>query len=152
MGYVEELRAIVGHRPLILVAGVAMVFDEAGRLLLIQRTDDGLWGLTGGLMEPGETVEDTARREVWEEVGLRLGALEFVGVFSGPDMFHVYPNGDQAHPVSVVYSAPHPGGELRLDPAEAQQARFFALNALPRPIRASTFKCIERWRGAAAHG
>lgn len=152
MGYVEELRAIVGHRPLILVAGVVMVFDAAGRLLLIQRTDDGVWGLTGGLMEPGETVEDTARREVWEEVGLRLDALDFVGVFSGPDMFHVYPNGDQAHPVAVVYTAPYPGGELRPDPAEAQQARFFALDALPQPLRASVHTCIDRWRSVAAHG
>lgn len=152
MGYVEELRALVGRRPLILVAGVVMVFDASERLLLIQRADDGQWGLTGGLMELGESTEETARREVWEEVGLRLGELKFLGVFSGRDMFHIYPNGDQTHPVSVVYTAAHPGGELRLDPAEALQAERFPLDRLPQNLRPSTLKYLERYRQPAGHG
>ena len=146
MGYFEELRGIVGHRPLILVAGVILVFDEQERLLLTQRTDDGQWALTGGLMELGETTEQTARREVFEEVGLELGQIEFLGVFSGPELFHIYPNGDEVFGVSVVYTAGYPGSPLKLDPAEALQAEFFALDALPENLRKSTLIYLERYR------
>jgi ADP-ribose pyrophosphatase YjhB (NUDIX family) len=146
MGYVEELRGIVGHRPLILVAGVILIFDEHERLLLIRRTDDGQWALPGGLMELGETAEQTARREVREEVGLEVGGIEFLGVFSGPEMFHVYPNGDEAFGVSVAYTARYGGQPLKPDPAEALQARFFALDALPDNLRKSTPIYLERYR------
>ena len=46
-------------------------------------------------MELGETVQDTARREVFEETGLRLGKLELFGMYSGPDYYKTFPNGDQ---------------------------------------------------------
>lgn len=43
MGYIEELRALVGKRPLILTAAGVIILDEADRILLIRRTDDGTW-------------------------------------------------------------------------------------------------------------
>jgi len=52
MGYIEELREIVGHRPLILVGSVTIIVDDMGRLLLQQRRfSKGAWGITGGLMD-----------------------------------------------------------------------------------------------------
>jgi len=138
VGYVEDLRAEVGHRPLILVACAALVFDDQERLLLIERADDRQWGLVGGLMEPGETTEQTVRREVREEVGLDLGELRFLGILSGPHMLRVYPNGDQVHAVAVISTAHYPGTELRLDANEALQARFFPLDALPSNLRKTT--------------
>jgi 8-oxo-dGTP pyrophosphatase MutT (NUDIX family) len=56
MSYIQELRALVGHRPLILVGVLVMVFDERSRLLLQDRTDDQMWDLPGGFMELGETT------------------------------------------------------------------------------------------------
>ncbi|HLQ33231.1 MAG TPA: NUDIX domain-containing protein [Chloroflexota bacterium] len=152
MGYVEDLRLVVGHRPLILVAGVALIFDEQEHLLLIERSDDRQWAVVGGLMEPGETVEETVRREVHEEVGLELGALQLLGVLSGPDAFHVYPNGDQVYGVAVAYAARHPGPEPQPDPSEALQARFFALNALPANLRKTTAFYLKLYAEAAHHG
>ncbi len=74
MGYVEELRKIVGHRPLILVGAVVLVINENGYVLLQQRTEPyGKWGLPGGLMELSESPEETAYREVYEETGI-IGA------------------------------------------------------------------------------
>jgi hypothetical protein len=47
MGYIEDLREIVGHRPLIFVGSVTVIIDEMGRLLLQQRKfPNGAWGIT----------------------------------------------------------------------------------------------------------
>ncbi len=80
MGYIEELRKIIGTRPIILAGAVVAVTDECGRILL-QKRRDVLWGLPGGLLELGESTEEAARREVWEETGLEIGKLELVDVF-----------------------------------------------------------------------
>lgn len=54
-------------------AGVLMIAATSGRFLLVRRSDSvsypGFWNLPGGGVEPGETPEAAARREVWEEVG-----------------------------------------------------------------------------------
>lgn len=58
----------------ILSAG-AVITDEAGRVLLVQRGKEpqkGLWSLPGGRCEPGESLAQTVAREVWEETGLRV--------------------------------------------------------------------------------
>src|SRR3954462_14067206 len=96
MPYAQDLRAIVGQRPLILVAAGMLICNAAGDLLLQRRTDDQLWGIPGGSMELGESAEEPARREVWEETGLTVGELQLFGVFSGAEMAHTFPNGDQA--------------------------------------------------------
>ena len=48
-----------------MASGEAAVFHN-GRLLLIRRSDDGLWALPGGITDPGETLARTAQRELWE--------------------------------------------------------------------------------------
>jgi 8-oxo-dGTP pyrophosphatase MutT (NUDIX family) len=52
----------------------AAIFDESGdKILLTKRADNGEWCLPGGIVEPGESVEETCIREVWEETGLHFG-------------------------------------------------------------------------------
>lgn len=59
----------------------AAVFDSQGRILLVQRVDDGLWAMPGGGLDVGETAAQGACREVWEETGLRVRATALVGVY-----------------------------------------------------------------------
>jgi ADP-ribose pyrophosphatase YjhB (NUDIX family) len=86
MGYIEDLREIIGTRPLILVGAVVGVIDEQGKILL-QKRPEGIWGLPGGLLELGESAEDAGRREVFEETGVEIGQLQLVNVFSGKQYF-----------------------------------------------------------------
>lgn len=64
--------------------------NEIGEILFQRRSDSFDWGLPGGAMEPGETPEETARRELKEETGLDAGALQLLGVFSGPRYYYRY--------------------------------------------------------------
>jgi 8-oxo-dGTP pyrophosphatase MutT (NUDIX family) len=57
-----------------------VVFRE-GKILLIQRSDDYLWAMPGGLAEVGETFAQAAERELWEEAGMRGKADRLLGLF-----------------------------------------------------------------------
>lgn len=131
MPYIQELRALVGHRPLILVGVLVMIFDEHHRLLLQHRTDDNTWDFPGGYMELGETTEETARREIREETGLEIGEMILFKVFAGKEFFYKCPNGDQVFSVSPVYVTNHVHGKLQPDGDEGSEVKFFPIQELP---------------------
>lgn len=61
--------------------GDAAVFDEEGRILLIQRADDELWAMPGGAFEMGETAAEGVAREALEEAGVVVEVTDLVGVY-----------------------------------------------------------------------
>ena len=135
MGYIEDLREIVGHRPLIFVGSVTVIIDEMGRLLLQQRKfPHGAWGITGGLMELGESTEDTARREIIEETSLKVDKLNLINVYSGPQNYIKAENGDEFYVVTVAYYAEGFEGDLIIDKSESITFDFFYPNELPKKI------------------
>src|SRR5512142_640538 len=103
MDYVRELRQMIGHFPIILTGAAVLILNEREELLMLLRTDNGCWGVPGGIMELGEHLEETAARETLEEAGLRVHDLALFGVFSGPELTYQYPNGDMTYNVIVVY-------------------------------------------------
>lgn len=134
MGYVENLRKIVGNQPLNLVGVAVAVINENGDLLLQRRNDDQ-WGVPGGFIELGESTEDAGRREVLEETGLEIGKLNLVGVFSGKQHFVKLPNGDEFYPITIAYiSKEIKGGVLKADGQETTEAMFFKPSALPEGL------------------
>ena len=145
MGYVEELRALVGHRRVILNGSVAVIEDAAGRVLL-QRRSDGRWGLPGGLMEQGESFEETARREVLEETGLTLGALELLGIWSGREFLCRAANGDEFYSVTAAYRTGDWRGELRSPDGESLGFAWAAPEALPEDMAGSHRRILAESR------
>lgn len=146
MGYIEELRAVVGHRPLILVGAVVVIVDEAGRLLLEERKfPKDLWGLPGGLMELGESTEDTAKREVMEETGLTIEELKLINVYSGPQHFVVAENGDEFYVVTLAYYSNKYRGELTVDKKESLSFKFFSPDELPEKMVGSHRTVLEEF-------
>jgi len=131
MNYLQELRRYVGHQPIIAIGATVLVPNAAGAVLFQRRSDFGTWGLPGGATEPGETLEETARRELREETGLNAEAFQLIGVFSGPEFFTVYPNGDQLHSVIVLYRAMKVSGTLQMTDGESLELAYFPLDAPP---------------------
>ncbi|NJP41029.1 NUDIX domain-containing protein [Oscillospiraceae bacterium HV4-5-C5C] len=134
MGYIMDLRKLLGHRPLLQCGASVIAEDSRGRILLQQRQDNGIWAYAGGSVELDETVEEAARREFFEETGLQAGQLELLGVFSSPRMHFVYPNGDEVSNIDLVYICRDWQGQLQNDPAEVIKLGFFMPDALPQPI------------------
>jgi len=82
------------------LAADCVVFDEAGRLLLIRRKNppfQGQYALPGGFVEYGERMEEAALRELREETGIDGRIIRLIGVYSRPD------RDPRGHCVSAVY-------------------------------------------------
>jgi ADP-ribose pyrophosphatase YjhB (NUDIX family) len=100
-------------RPTRLVpAASAVVVDDEGRLLLAKRTDNSLWTIPGGTMKPGESIAETAIREVKEETGLDVEVVSLVGIYSNPNHIVEYSHGEVRQQFSVCFACRHIGGEL----------------------------------------
>ncbi|MEH7375140.1 NUDIX hydrolase [Neobacillus drentensis] len=145
MGYIEDLREIVGNRPLILVGAMVCVIDDQGKILL-QKRPEGIWGLPGGLLELGESVEEAGRREVFEETGVEIGQLQLVEIFSGKQYFRKLPNGDEFYPVTIAYlSKDIKNGTIKIDGKESIDAGFFPLHELPEKTSSLVRKMIKQY-------
>lgn len=142
--YIKSLRRFVGHAPILQVGASVILLDGDGRVLLQRRADNGMWGYHGGAVEPGEVLEEAAARELREETGLVAHSLELYGVFSGPELRYVYPNGDEVYNVDIVYICRVWHGMPVPQSGEVEELRFFALTELPDeispPIRKALYK------------
>lgn len=134
MDYISNLRDKVGHAPVILVGALVLIFNKDKQVLLQLRSDNESWGLPGGTMELGESFEEAATREVYEETNLEIQNLKFITNFSGKDYHMVYPNGDEAYTVTALFESEEYEGELSADIKETQNLKFFDLDKLPQNI------------------
>lgn len=134
MDYIKHLRSMVGNEKVIMVVAGAFVFDKDNRVLMQKRSDNGQWGLPGGFMDLGESVQDTARREVYEETGLKLEELKLFGIYSGPQYDTTFSNGDQVSLVLISFICKQYTGELVESNEESIQNKFYSLKELPENI------------------
>ncbi|MCK0470073.1 NUDIX hydrolase [Halalkalibacter sp. APA_J-10(15)] len=145
MDYIQHIRSIAGSQPLILTAASMIVIDDEGRVLLQHRTDTNTWGLPGGFMELGESIEEAARRELKEETGLTVHGMELFDVFSGKEFYFQYPNGDEVYNVIVSFVTKEVSGDILID-HESHDVRYFSFDELPEQMIPTTRKMIERYK------
>ena len=99
-----------------------------GQIVLVRRRDNGKWALPGGMVDWGETVPTTARRELAEETGLELVEIRrLVGVYSEPD------RDPRLHSISILVEADVQGKLQPQDTLEISEAKAFPADALPMP-------------------
>jgi ADP-ribose pyrophosphatase YjhB (NUDIX family) len=107
----------------IVAAGSAIVTNSHGDILVHRRTDNDLWALPGGVMEPGESISDTVVREVHEETGLHVRPRHVIAVYSDPKHVFSYSDGEVRQEFSVCVACDVIGGELEISD-ESTELKF----------------------------
>jgi 8-oxo-dGTP diphosphatase len=131
MSYIAWLRGKVGHQKIIVVYAPLALRDDQDRVLLQLRADTHIWGLPGGVMEPGESILEAARRELFEETGLLAGDLRLVGIYTDPRYDSAYPNGDQVQQFNILFEGHLQGGRMQAQEGETSDLAFFAPQDIP---------------------
>ena len=142
MEYFKYLRQYVGHRPIILPGATVIMMNENDEVLL-QKRRDGYWGLPGGLMDLGESFEEVAKREVFEETGLVVENLKLLNVYSGSEYYLKVPNGDELYSATAVYYTKDIRGDMKIDYSESEEMRYYSLDQLPHNLNDKDKKSIE---------
>jgi 8-oxo-dGTP pyrophosphatase MutT (NUDIX family) len=120
MGYVEELRTLIGHKCIILNGSAVIIENNSGLILMQQRKYPyGKWSLPGGLMELGESTEETAIREIYEETSIQIKSLKLLGVYSGKNYYCSAANGDEWYVVTTTYITSEYEGEAIVNDTES---------------------------------
>jgi 8-oxo-dGTP pyrophosphatase MutT (NUDIX family) len=127
--YLKSLRTVIGPRLLLLPGVTAVVLDDAGRVLLGQRADNGSWALIAGVMDPGEQPAETVVREVYEETAVHVVPERITSVLTQPP--NTYPNGDRTEYVDITFRCRAVGGTARVNDDESLAVGWFALDDLP---------------------
>lgn len=143
MGYISEIRKLIGSRPIISVGATILVVNEKREILFQHRSDTLDWGLPGGSMELGETLEEVASRELKEETGLLASEFELIGVFSGPRFYFRYPNGDETYSVINLFRAIDVSGKLKMNDGESIELQYFSKDNLPANIEKRAKALLE---------
>ena len=105
----------------------AVIFDDTRqKVLLTRRTDNGMWCLPGGGMDPGESAEETCVREVYEETGLQVQVVRLIGVYTSPDFMIEYPDGNRVQGVAMNFEVRVLSGQPRIS-AETTDLNYFSL-------------------------
>lgn len=117
------------------VAVGAVVGDEDGRLLLIQRADSGVWLYPTGWADVGYSPAEVAVKEVWEETGIKCEVVQPLAILDGLRL------GFSRVPLySLVFHCRALGGELAAHPQECLDVGWFTRDSLPTPLAS-----VDRW-------
>ena len=148
--YIQKLRQHLGKSSFIYPGARIIIENDQQEFLAIDRLDTGGLGLPAGGIEEGETIEACIRREVLEETGLELQAVQVIGISSNPALESVeYPNGDQVQYFTIEFYANAWTGTFRVQTSEeVRRPRFVPWerqNELP-PNERSIFESLTYFR------
>ncbi len=122
--FVETVLGIIFRHP---IAGTSVIpILPDGRLVLVRRQDNGKWAIPGGMVNWGEDLPTSAKRELAEETGLELLEItRLVGVYSHPL------RDPRIHSICVAIVAQVEGKITVQDKLEIAEARAFDPQNLP---------------------
>jgi ADP-ribose pyrophosphatase YjhB (NUDIX family) len=111
----------------------AVVFNDKKEVLLVKRTDNGMWCIPGGHVDLGETLVQACLRELYEETGLKGEVIRLVGVYSDPENSLHIAQGPEWHTVRVSFLCQIIGGTINSS-EETSEIQYFDVHQLPQLI------------------
>ena len=141
--YISYIREKVGRDLIFLNFAGGIVYNERNEILLQKRGDRNEWGFPGGAVELGESLEEAAKREIFEETGLIVEIEHLIGVYSKYLM--EYPNGDRAQSITHCFQCKPIGGKLKVDGNETLDLKFFSLHQVPKLFTQQHQDFLEDW-------
>ena len=122
--FISTVIGIIFRHPIVGTTIIPLLPD--GRIVLIQRSDSGKWGLPGGMVDWGEDIPAATIRELKEETGLNVIKIRrLVGVYSAPD------RDPRIHSISVLIEVEADGVLEPEDKLEVLQVKAFKPEELP---------------------
>jgi len=144
--FILALREKIGHDLLWLPGVTAVVVDEAGRVLLVRRSDNGRWTLVTGCLDPGEQPAAGAVREVQEETGVEVTVERMLRVQAMAA--DAYVNGDRVQFLDIALLCRPVTTEAYVNDDESLEVGWFAVGDLP-DLSARELACVEAALGGA---
>jgi 8-oxo-dGTP diphosphatase len=121
--FAKSALGIIFRHPVTGTSVIARLAD--GRIVMTKRSDNGLWGLPGGMVDWGEDIATVVRRELFEETGLQVTQIRrLIGVYSQFD------RDPRIHSICVVVEV-DADGEMRVDPLETIDVQAFHPDEIP---------------------
>lgn len=147
MGWAESyhgrLRSRAGDGEVLIMVGARCILrDKSRRILLIRRSDNGLWAFPAGGMELGDTIRECAIRETSEETGLTPTSLVPIALLSGAESTETNAWGHTYQFHTTVFLADRWTGELVTHTDETAAAGWFHPDQLPEPRAATVDKSL----------
>lgn len=148
--YIQKIRSKLGQDKFIHPAARIIIENEENQILIIERSDNGNFGIVAGALEENETIEECIIREVKEETGLSLLEVELIGISTNPKNETVeYPNGDKIQYFTIEFYSNKWEGEIKIeDVNEVKKAQFMdssIKDKLP-PNEQSIFESLNYFR------
>ena len=127
---------LINNKFMVSVAG--FVYDDQNRFLLLRHRHwiPDVWGLPGGIVEKGETLEEAFSREVYEETGLRILNVEMIKFLSG---FNLRMEGYFRSKLAENSDK----SSIKIQTQEILEANFFSFEELPSNLLRTHRELIE---------
>jgi 8-oxo-dGTP pyrophosphatase MutT (NUDIX family) len=130
--YVGQIRKLIGHKKLIHPSVRAIIQDENGRVLFIKRREQNRWGMPAGSMELDESIFETLKREVKEEIGIDVINATLIAIYTGPDKSIRNEFGDEYQMFEFLFLVDEWNGAILKETNESNNAEFFPLDKIPQ--------------------
>lgn len=127
------------------VGCVALIHDGKGKLLLQKRGEQarderGSWDLCGGAIEFGDSIDETLRKELMEELCVEPLEVEFLVAYDA----HRLQNGVNTHWVQIVYAVKVDPLKVKIgEPHKISQLGWFTSKNLPSPLHSQFQKSYQ---------
>lgn len=145
MDYFTKIRQLAGNEKIILSSAAGAIIKE-GKILLVRRHNlSQTWSVPGGVQELGETIRETANREVLEEVGLYLEPIDLIGIYSSPKWDINLSNGGSIQQLIFFFLMEGKVDKITIQESEATEWGFFTPEEMPGNIMPCCKQKVFDW-------